>query len=50
MVIEVKVNIIGELITRTSKLRKGKKEKGEKPTSEGQRRLIHPANSRNDGK
>ena len=51
MVIEVRVNILRELITRTSKLRKLKLKLSEKPTTtEGEKHWIDPVKTKIDGK
>ena len=51
MIIEVKINIIEEFMTRMSKLRKQElKLVGGKPTPEGQRHWIDPVKTKNDGK
>ena len=51
MIIEVKVNIIEEFMTRMSKLRKQElKLVGGKPTPEGQRHWIDLVKTKNDGK
>jgi hypothetical protein len=51
MVIEVKVNVFKEVMTRTSKLRKCEFKFGGKPTTEGQGHWIrvHPVKTRIDG-
>ena len=51
MFIEVRVNVIGELVmTKTSELRKRELKLGEQPTSEGQRHWSHPVITKNDDK
>ena len=51
MAIKVKVNVIREIMTRTSsKLRKSELKSNGKPTTESQMYWIHPVRKRNDGK
>jgi hypothetical protein len=50
MVIEVIVNVVGEVMARTSKLRKGVLKLGGKPTTDGQGHWIYPVKTKNDGK
>ena len=50
MVIEVTANVMGELSTRTSKLRKRELELGERLTTDGQGHWIHPVKTKIDGK
>ena len=50
MVIEVSKNVIIELITRTSNLRKLDIALGKKLTTGGYRHWIHPGKTKNDGK
>ena len=49
MVIEVKVNIVKQVMTRMSKLKREPK-LGGKPTDEGQRHWIDPVKTKDDGK
>ena len=51
MVIEVKISIIREIVTRRSKLKESQKSNyAKKLTNEGQRHWIHPLKKKNDGK
>ena len=51
MVIEVKVNVIREVMTGTSKFRiMSSYILGGKPTTEGQKDWIHPLKTKSDGK
>ena len=50
MVIEVTANVIREVMTRTSKLRKRELKFGGKPTTEGQRQWMDLEKTKIDGK
>ena len=50
MVIEVTKNVFGEVMTRTSNLRKRKIKLGEKLTTQGQGLWFYPVKTKYDGK